>query len=749
MKFNSIEIKSKEFKSLLASAPEYDPATGLGKKTIGSATFLFAKDENTGKIVCYSQSRGNANARFVARVEVDKTNDVFHAYYSLRGSDCTTVKLSSLTTDETKKIGETINNEEIKTIYTSLNPFKFSFMAMAPMAGYTGISDEVKIAQIEIPDKDLDTRLAYIVVSKHPSKAGKKSWYILKDGFVYNSERGMLDKNGNVVNLEDPEAIFAAGGHAIHKKVQYDKNGAIRFKYYTNGGTKHTKQYTLAHQSEVSMADFAQQANTVDKVKELKPTVKFRKVLKIAVPITLAAIALTTFVAMQVNAQMNNAMREAEIGKEQAKIVYVLNQNEARQFGALQMQNLIKDATADGSTLLNYKTNGKVVTASVGKLYEITKNPLEAFEDDDFYSKYYVVVDENGVQVKLNNVSYLRDTVEGAYGYLGSYVAKEAADNGVVVATRENADSEAFPTYYYAVDPSAPSSAISSATKMISYLTGVYNDEGIALDATAQYEYGYQEKVKELVAKDSEIIKNDEEINRIDFENAEVKAAVVSVLRKFDSTKTARSFEDDELNISYASAKDKVVYINTIKNGESKYLYKIDLSKAGEIKSVADFEAALEGATASDLTESINLDVLLSKYDLSEKIEAYKKAYAAENGMAAPIMFVANHKTLMAKGDNEVEIAPTLIVVGNNGAKITETEMTRVSVAENKPYSINAMNAVSIFGSDLEGIVDNLEIYSRKQVSENTKTYENNEISVAADAERLQSVKTNEDGKGF
>ena len=102
----------------------------------------------------------------------------------------------------------------------------------------------------------------------------------------------------------------------------------------------------------------------------------------------------------------------------------------------------------------------------------------------------------------------------------------------------------------------------------------------------------------------------------------------------------------------------------------------------------------------------------------------------------------------MAKGDNEVEIAPTLIAIGNNGAKITETEMTRVSVAENKPYSINAMNAVSIFGSDLEGIVDNLEIYSRRQVSGNTKTYENNEISVA-EVEKLQSVKTNEDGKGF
>lgn len=748
MKFNSIEIKSKEFKSLLASAPEYDPATGLGKKTIGSATFLFAKDENTGKIVCYSQSRGNANARFVARVEKDKTNDVFHAYYSLRGSDCTTVKLSSLTDDETKKIGETINNEEIKTIYTSLNPFKISFMAMAPRAGYTGISDEVKIAQIEIPDKDLDTRLAYIVVSKHPTKAGKKSWYILKDGFVYNSERGMLDKNGNVVNLEDPEAIFAAGGHAIHKKVQYDKNGAIRFKYYTDGGTKHTKQYTLAHQSEVSMAQLAQQANTVDKVKELKPTVKTRRVLKIVAPIIAAAVVLTTLVAMQANAQMKNEMTISDAGKEQAKIVYVLNQNEARQFGAMQMKKLIDDATADGSTLLNYKTNGKVVTASVGKIYEITKNPLKAFEDDEIYTKYYVVEDENGVQVKLNDVSYLRETVEGAYGYLGSYVAKEAAENGMIVATRVNADSDAIPTYYYAVDPSAPSSAISSATKMISYLTGVYNDEGIALDATAQYEYGFKEKVNDLVAKDGEIAKNDEEINRIDFEAAEVKAAVVSVLRKFNSTKTARSFEDDELNISYASSKGKVVYINTIKNGESKYLYKIDLSKAGEIKTVADFEAALAGVTASDLTESINLDVLLKKYDLSEKIEAYKKAYAAENGMVAPIMFVANHKNLMAKGDNEVEIASTLIVIGNNGAKITETEMTRVSVAENKPYSINAMNAVSIFGSDLEGIVDNLEIYSRRQVSGNTKTYENNEIPVA-EVEKLQFVKANEDGKGF
>ena len=746
MKFNSIEIKSKEFKSLLASAPEYDPATGLGKKTIGIATFLFAKDENTGKIVCYSQSRGNANARFVARVEEDKTNDVFHAYYSLRGSDCTTVKLSSLTTDETKKIGETINNEEIKTIYTSLNPYKFSFTTSG--AEHASIPADVKIAQIEIPNKDLDTQLAYIVVSKHPTKAGKKSWYILKDGFVYDSEKGMLDKNNNVVDLEDPEAIFAAGGHAIHKKVQYDKNGAIRFKYYTDKGTKHTKQYTLAHQSEVSMAQLAQQANTVDKVKELKPTVKTRRVLKIVAPIIAAAVVLTTLVAMQVNAQMKNEMNTAKEGKEKAETVYVLHQNDARQFGALQMQNLIKDATADGSTLLNYKTNGKVVTASVGKIYEITKNPLKAFEDDEIYTKYYVVEDENGVQVKLNDVSYLRETVEGAYGYLGSYVAKEAAENGMIVATRVNADSDAIPTYYYAVDPSAPSSAISSATKMISYLTGVYNDEGIALDATAQYEYGFKEKVNDLVAKDGEIAKNDEEINRIDFEDAEVKAAVVSVLRKFNSTKTARSFEDDELNISYASAKDKVVYVNTIKNGESKYLYKIDLSKAGEIKSVANFEAALEGATASDLTESINLDVLLSKYALSEKIDAYKKAYAAENGMAAPIMFVANHKTLMAKGDNEVEIAPTFIVVGNNGAKITETEMTRVSVAENKPYSINAMNAVSIFGSDLEGIVDNLEIYSRKQVSGNTKTYENNEIPVA-EVEKLQSVKTNEDGKGF
>lgn len=746
MKFNSIEIKSKEFKSLLASAPEYDPATGLGKKTIGSATFLFAKDENTGKIVCYSQSRGNANARFVARVEEDKTNDVFHAYYSLRGSDCTTVKLSSLTTDETKKIGETINNEGIKTIYTSLNPYKFSFTTSG--AVHAVIPADVKIAQIEIPNKDLDTQLAYIVVSKHPTKAGKKSWYILKDGFVYNSERGMLDKNGNVVNLEDPEAIFAAGGHAIHKKVQYDKNGAIRFKYYTDKGTKHTKQYTLAHQSEVSMAQLAQQANTVDKVKELKPTVKTRRVLKIVAPIIAAAVVLTTLVAMQVNAQMKNEMNTAKEGKEKAETVYVLHQNDARQFGALQMQNLIKDATADGSTLLNYKTNGKVVTASVGKIYEITKNPLKAFEDDEIYTKYYVVEDENGVQVKLNDVSYLRETVEGAYGYLGSYVAKEAAENGMIVATRVNADSDAIPTYYYAVDPSAPSSAISSATKMISYLTGVYNDEGIALDATAQYEYGFKEKVNDLVAKDGEIAKNDEEINRIDFEAAEVKAAVVSVLRKFNSTKTARSFEDDELNISYASSKGKVVYINTIKNGESKYLYKIDLSKAGEIKTVADFEAALAGVTASDLTESINLDVLLKKYDLSEKIEAYKKAYAAENGMVAPIMFVANHKNLMAKGDNEVEIAPTLIAIGNNGAKITETEMTRVSVAENKPYSINAMNAVSIFGSDLEGIVDNLEIYSRRQVSGNTKTYENNEIPVA-EVEKLQFVKTNEDGKGF
>lgn len=746
MKFNSIEIKSKEFKSLLASAPEYDPATGLGKKTIGSATFLFAKDENTGKIVCYSQSRGNANARFVARVEEDKTNDVFHAYYSLKGSDCTTVKLSSLTTDETKKIGETINNEGIKTIYTSLNPYKFSFTTSG--AVHAVIPADVKIAQIEIPNKDLDTQLAYIVVSKHPTKAGKKSWYILKDGFVYNSERGMLDKNGNVVNLEDPEAIFAAGGYAIHKKVQYDKNGAIRFKYYTDGGTKHTKQYTLAHQSEVSMAQLAQQANTVDKVKELKPTVKTRRVLKIVAPIIAAAVVLTTLVAMQVNAQMKNEMNTAKEGKEKAETVYVLHQNDARQFGALQMQNLIKDATADGSTLLNYKTNGKVVTASVGKIYEITKNPLKAFEDDEIYTKYYVVEDENGVQVKLNDVSYLRETVEGAYGYLGSYVAKEAAENGMIVATRVNADSDAIPTYYYAVDPSAPSSAISSATKMISYLTGVYNDEGIALDATAQYEYGFKEKVNDLVAKDGEIAKNDEEINRIDFEAAEVKAAVVSVLRKFNSTKTARSFEDDELNISYASSKGKVVYINTIKNGESKYLYKIDLSKAGEIKTVADFEAALAGVTASDLTESINLDVLLKKYDLSEKIEAYKKAYAAENGMVAPIMFVANHKNLMAKGDNEVEIATTLIAIGNNGAKITETNMTRVSVAENKPYSINAMNAVSIFGSDLEGIVDNLEIYSRRQVSGNTKTYENNEIPVA-EVEKLQFVKTNEDGKGF
>ena len=745
MKFNSIEIKSKEFKSLLASAPEYDPATGLGKKTIGIATFLFAKDENTGKIVCYSQSRGNANARFVARVEEDKTNDVFHAYYSLRGSDCTTVKLSSLTTDETKKIGETINNEEIKTIYTSLNPYKFSFTTSG--AEHASIPAEVNIAQIEIPNKDLDTQLAYIVVSKHPSKAGKKSWYILKDGFVYDSEKGMLDKNSNVVDLEYPEAIFAAGGHAIWDKVYYDAVGGIRFGYYTENGKKHTPCDIEAHQTDKSMVDLANEAGTPEKVKPLKRTLKSEKILRIVKTVTTVVVLAAVIATSALVIKKNIDSQSLTTGRVEAANCLVINQKEAYQYGYDQMQGMIDSATENGATLLTYKTEGKFLKGYTGKIYDVTKDPVKAYEAKEEYPQNYIV-EQGEKRVKLNDYDYTSETVKGAFDCLGKSVAQEAAEKGLTVAIRPNADSEAVTYYYYAVDPSAPSSAINSATKMVSYLTGVYNDEGIALDATAQYECGYESKVKQLTANDSEIIKNDEEINRIDFEDAEVKAAVVSVLRKFDSTKTARSFEDDELNISYASAKDKVVYVNTIKNGESKYLYKIDLSKAGEIKSVANFEAALAGATASDLTESINLDVLLSKYALSEKIDAYKKAYAAENGMAAPIMFVANHKTLMAKGDNEVEIAPTFIVVGNNGAKITETEMTRVSVAENKPYSINAMNAVSIFGSDLEGIVDNLEIYSRKQVSGNTKTYENNEIPVA-EVEKLQSVKTNEDGKGF
>ena len=740
MKLESIEIKSEKFKSLLASAPEYDPATGLGKKTIGSATFLFVTNEETGNIVCYSQSRGNANARFVARVEKDKTNDIFYAYYSLKGSDCTTVKLSSLTTEETNKIVETINNNEIKKIYTSLNPNRFSFIN----SGVTAIPTEVKIAQIEIPNKDLDTQLAYIVVSKHPSKDGQKSWYILKDGFVYNNGKGMLDKDGKVVDLKDPEAIFAAGGCAIWSKVYRGTDGAIKFGYYTEAGKKHTPCNVVAHETEKTMTELAAESGTRNKVKELKRTLKKESVCNIVkiAGITLCALALLT-------ASITTPIVISKIndGKTKAPHYYFLGQEEAKRFGVAQMKELIENATADGSTLLNYKLEGKVMTASVGKLYEITKNPLKAYEDEKTYSRNYVI-ELDGEKVKLNDVSYLKDTVNAAYEYLGSYIAKEAAKNGLTVTVRPNAESEAVPYYYYAVDPSAESSAINESTKMVSYLSGVYNDKDVALDATVQYECGYKDATKELSAQDNEIIKNDEEINHIDFEASDVKNAVASVLRKFASTSTARSFEDDELNISYASTKDKIVYINTIKNGESKYLYKIDLSKAGEIKTLADFQAALEGVTATDLTESINMDILLSKYDLSSKIEEYKKSYASENEVSAPIMFVSGYKTLMAKGENEVQVAPALIVVGNNGAKITETDMARVSVAENKPYSINAMTAVSIFGSNLEGIVDNLEIYSRKQVPENTKTYENNEISVA-EVENLQSAKTNEDGKGL
>lgn len=743
MKCESIEIKSKKFREDLASAGEYDPSTGLGKKTIGLATLLFVKDDETGKIVCYSQSRKNANARFVARVEEDKANDIFYAYYSLKGSDCTTIKLSSLSEKEVAKIKEDINNSETKKLYTKLNPNKYNFSGIHSAT----IPTDVSIAQIEIPNNDMDTTLAYMVVSKHPTKAGQKSWYILKDGFVFDNAKGMLDKDGNVVDLTDPQAIFNAGGHAIWSKVQYDKDGAIIFGYYTEGGKGHTPCNNVARQTDKSMPELAYESNTLKKVSEMKKT--FAAQLKSSKIFKCAAIVGTTIVLAGALALGHfwggQALRDKWISDNsyQTANYLRLNQDEAFNYGYSQMQQFIDEL--DQKTLLTYKTEGKFLKGYTGGIYDVTKTPVKTYEPEAKYDQYYVV-EQDGKKVKLSDYDYTSETVRGAYACLGENVVKEAAENGLTVGVRADENSNVSSVYYYAVDPTAPVSAINDKESMINYLNSVYNNENVAAKATAQYESSYDNAVKGLISKDNETIKNDEEINRIDFESAEVKTSVISLLRKFDKTKTARSFEDDELNIAYASAKDKVVYVNTAKNGEVKYLYKIDLSNAGEIKTLADFQTALEKATGSDLTESINLDILLKNYDLTTKIEEYKQSYAAENGLVSPLMFVANHKTLLAKGTNEVEIAPTLIAISSNGAKIAETEMTRVSVAENKPYSISAMNAVSIFGSDLDGIVDNLEIYARKQVSSETKTYDRNEISVSS-AESLKLTNKNDDEK--
>ena len=142
----------------------------------------------------------------------------------------------------------------------------------------------------------------------------------------------------------------------------------------------------------------------------------------------------------------------------------------------------------------------------------------------------------------------------------------------MIVATRENSDSNAVINYIYGVvDPLSPTAALSDESKMTEFVRTLYADAydysgDLTLDQVVStivksYTEGFKEKATQLALENPGIIIDDSERPVVDYENAELKSAVATTIAKL--TETGKKYSAEDINIAYSSHGEKVLFANT------------------------------------------------------------------------------------------------------------------------------------------------------------------------------------------
>ncbi len=801
------QVNQTDFQSMWDGSSDLvvDPSTGLplGRvevpKTANQVSrFVFVKDTDSGAICCYIQPRLKVENVAGARVVTPTSNGHFVRGVEVKvisGKDV--IKISetdSKMTDYTVPVapGVTDNlvtgltnmcdvskNPNLGDVYSHIKShFSLGLIAGGGVGGaLAGVTlpDTVKKIQLA-PESRLahpiktitktrrvDTPDAYLVVAPHPNatkaeRGGKALYYM----------PSLKKSSGDNIDIKSSSEILANGGLVVHR-IRYDRNGEMKIDYYKDANSR--AHFSIkATDPQIGDPTYGIEAWTGNfgvgddgfdnpKAVELKHVVKDgfmdtyhqRRVLKTVVAGIIALGIVVTAIVAPVKASIDRANSDEIRLEQEYNDAYESVPNEsaaAEADGAQKMKDLIaqnKVDSPDQATLLNYNVIGNTVSVSVGGIYNVVKTPINPYIQS-------VLVEFEGEQIGGDKYDYTLATLTGAFKELGRQVAQEASDNGVIVATRENSDSNAVINYIYGVvDPLSPTAALSDESKMTEFVRTLYADAydysgDLTLDQVVStivksYTEGFKEKATQLALENPGIIIDDSERPVVDYENAELKSAVATTIAKL--TETGKKYSAEDINIAYSSHGEKVLFANTT---DGTYLFKIDLTNGGtnssEITSTEDMISRIN--SADNCEESVKIDVLLKRLKLDKAIENLKTTYANENGVSDPQIYITGHSVLTQSdaNPNQFEISPKMVIVSNNAGRIEEKPAYTVKVDAGKDASINQMVAVAVFG---DAVADKYPIYIRvENTEEKNVVYEDNDLDVNDEANaQLENVPVN------
>lgn len=765
------QVNQTDFQSMWDGSSDLvvDESTGLPlgrfevtKSANQVSRFVFVKDKDTGAVCCYVQPRlkvevdgsrtPTSNGHFVRHAEVKTISgkEVVKISKTDRNATDFTVPVVAGKTDMLisafNGMCDTAKNPKLSNVYNEIKrlftlggggspavlPDSVKRIVLAPESV---IAHPIKTIK---KTRRIDTPASYLVVAAHPNvtkaSIGKKALYLLPS---------LTKEDGSEINLEDTADILSSGGQVVHR-IKVDKNGEMKISYYKDQNARAwfsikaidpkigTPESIEAWTDSFGIGDDGFDNKKVLELKAAPKTYKGRRIVAGIVAGVVALGIVATAIAVPLTVAAQNSRAADEIYQQEYDEAYERVPNEsdkAQAYGAQQAEDRI--AELGETTLLNYNTTGSFVTISVGGIYNVVNAPIEIYEQ----SEESLEILSDGTIIGQDKYDYTVDTIKGFYGELGKQVAQEAKDNGVIVATREDSSSQAVISYIYgAVDPLAPTSALSSEAAMTDYLEGIFDEQytgeqltDVVSGAVEGYSLGYATKATELAIENPEIIIDDSERPVVDYESAELKSAVAATVARL--TSTGKKYDAEKINIAYSSHDEQVLFANTT---DGAYLFKIDLTNGGEntseITSTEDMISKINNA--NNCEESVKIDVLLKRLNLQKAIDNLKETYANENGVSDPQVYITGHSVLTQSeaNPNQFEISPKMVFVSNNAGRIEERNADIVRVDAGKDASINQMVAVAVFG---DAVADKYPIYIRIDNSDReNKIYENNDLAV-------------------
>lgn len=532
--------------------------------------------------------------------------------------------------------------------------------------------------KIELPPVkgSKDKRDAYLVVSEHPTKPDGVSLYLIANENIIESSKGLVVKStGVVLDLKRSEEIFANGGVAVHN-IAIDKNNAMRIKYY-KGKDDVAKFRMKATDVNDEVRMFVAENYPVEgKVKEVKPTFKARKIVKIAVGVTLLTVAVFGALHHAVSTPVRNA-REARIAAVEAENERKLEAENsvkdesaaARLYGASQAQEVI-----GGKGLFNY-VNGKPAARAID---EAVKNKVDIYTQKELSS----YEDKNGNIIYVAGNDYTNSTLEGYWGFVGSCAADDLSENGVTLATTKLEGAEAEIIYYYPVSPLTPISKVpnSEEFKANLMLNGGYTSEQANL-AIKAYEASYKENVKLKSAENPGIIINTAP-TKADYSSVEVADAIVEKLGEgFIPT----YISDDAV---FAVSEDG----NTLKR-ISITPEKTQVSVDGD--QVVTTESLIEAINEGSVDTAVKAIEVLKSIPGIDALSAYEykgsDVYVSNYGITAEGKNYVMNPTIMIASGKGVEVREGTVTVSSKDKNCNQTEMLAAATFENywtEEYSV-------------------------------------------------------------